>query len=148
MHQKSLPEGPEYCFLRSLLAAMTLALLASACTVTSLDGRRMPVRSDDFANYVESVFRDQNDVANDLVLILDAADPGSIDYAALEDAEFDLFEACRGLNEIASSRRDGESIGGLKALRRARRAPDCERAADAAAELLAPDGVDEAAQAR
>ena len=130
---------PRFSRVRGILSAFALTLVSAGCAVTSLEGRRMPVKSDAFADYVEAVFRHQNDVANVLVLTLDAADSGSNDYASLEDAELALLDACRGLNELARSRRDGEPIGGIKAFRRARQAPDCERAADAAASLLATD---------
>lgn len=100
------------------------------------DGRRLRPGSDAFANYVESVFRLQNEAATELALALDTEDPGNTRYEALEDAELDLLRACRGLNELAARRRDGESPGGAGALRRAREAADCERAAIAAAELL------------
>jgi len=144
MRQKSPLPGPGFALCRGGLLAVAVTVFAGGCAVTSLDGRRMPVRSDGFADYVETVFRRQNDVANELVLTLDAADPGSIAYATLEDAELDLFEACSGLNDIARSRRDGDAIGGLKALRRARRAPDCERATGHAVNLLESDGADAA----
>jgi hypothetical protein len=57
----------------------------------------------------------------------------------LEAAELELLLACRGLNELARAQRDGEAIGGFGGLKRARGAPDCERAtrrATVAAESL------------
>jgi hypothetical protein len=75
-------------------------------------------------------------VATELTLALDAADPESPDYALLEDAELQLLTRCRGLNQLANERRDGEPVGGLGALQRARQAPDCELATRDAVALL------------
>ena len=119
-----------------LLAVLGFVLPLSGCAVTSLDGQHMVPGSDEFADYVELVFRRQNAVATELALALDDVDPASDRYTELEAAELDLLTACRGLNEIASSRRDGDDARGLAALRRARQAPDCERAAEAAAAAL------------
>jgi hypothetical protein len=96
----------------------------------------MPTRSDAFADYFESVFRNQNELADRLAAALDEADPDSARYAALDAAELDLLTSCRGVNELARRRQNGESAGGLGALKRARQAPDCERATQAAAALL------------
>jgi hypothetical protein len=122
--------------MRPLPGFVALACLASACAVTSVDGERMSVRSDAFADYVESVFRRQNEIATELALEIEDERAGNDRYAALEDAELDLLTACRGLNELAEARRDGERAGGPAALRRARLAPDCERATNVAAAVL------------
>jgi len=97
----------------------------------------MSPRSEAFGDYVEAVFRRQNSVATELTLALDEADPDSGRFGRLEDAELDLLQACRGLNQLAQSRRAGSAPRGPGALRRARQAPECERAAASAAALLA-----------
>jgi hypothetical protein len=113
-----------------------LAFCLSACAVTSLEGERLPVRSEAFAAYVEAVFRRQNEVATELVFALEKADLDGERYRRLEAAELALLGACRGLNEIAQRRRDGDDGGGLAALRRARQAPECEAATLDAVEVL------------
>jgi hypothetical protein len=92
--------------------------------------------SDAFSNYVEAVFRRQNEIATELTLALDDEDPKSDRYVLLEDAELELLTACQGLNQLATRRRNGEAVGGAGALKRARQAPECERATASAAALL------------
>jgi hypothetical protein len=126
-------------FARALLmlaAGPLFALGLAGCAVRSLDGDRLPVRSEAFADYVEAVFRRQNEVATELAFAFDNPDLDDAGYARLEAAETNLLEACRGLNQIAQRRRDGDPLGGLGALSRARQAPECERATLAAEDAL------------
>ena len=116
---------------------MAAAALSWGCAaVTTADGDRLPVRSERFAAYVEGVFREQNRVATELAFGLEDASAGSARFDALAAAEDALLSACAGLNELAAARRDGEDAGGLRGLRAARQAPECERAAAAAAAVL------------
>ena len=57
-----------------LTVIVGLAHGLSACAVTSADGRRMSPRSDAFADYVEAVFRRQNEVSGELAFALDELD--------------------------------------------------------------------------
>lgn len=104
--------------------------------MTSVDGDRMRLGSDRFADYVEATFRRQNEVSTDLAIEIDDQRVASARYATLETVERQLLAACRGLNELARAQRDGESISGLGGLNRARSAPDCEHATDIAAAAL------------
>jgi hypothetical protein len=105
------------------------AVLSAACvSVTTLDGDRLAMASPEFRAYVESVFRDQNRVATELALTLDAPGLTGDAHAALESAELELLRACGGLNAIAAERRDGRGAGRLAGADAARRAPECERA--------------------
>jgi hypothetical protein len=124
------PRGPR---LIQLVPALVLGL--AGCAVTAVDGTRMSPKSDEFAAYVEAVFRRQNEVASALALELEGENPDSAHYDELDAVELDLLDACLGINELASRQRDGEPLRGFKALKRARQAPDCERAASAAANL-------------
>jgi len=126
-----IPTGPGI-----ILLASALILGLGGCAVTATDGTRMGLRSDEFADYVESVFRRQNEVASALALELDAEDPGSERYDELDAAELALLNACVGINELAARQRDGDPLGGLRALKRARQAPECERATAAALNLV------------
>ncbi|HEX6993757.1 MAG TPA: hypothetical protein VF339_06375 [Gammaproteobacteria bacterium] len=128
------------------LVAAAAAAVVGCAPVTTLDGERLPVRSDEFAAYVEDVFREQNRVASALAFALeDATDPARID--ALETAEDALFAACDGLNALAAARRDGERTGPFRSLEAARRAPECERAAADARRILDRDREGDRAQA-
>jgi hypothetical protein len=122
--------------MRSIVWPFVFLISAAGCAVTGVQGQRMPLRSEAFGAYVEEVFRRQNDVAARLSLELERESPETGRYTLLEDAELALLTACGSLNEIARARRDGERIGGLGGLRRARRTPDCELATDRAAALL------------
>jgi len=119
------------------LAMAAAAALPVACAVTTADGTRLGLTSTEFRAYVERVFRDQNKVASDLAFALDdaTASGGSAppELAAAEDA---LLEACSGVNELATSRRDQADLGVRKSASAARRAPDCERATRAAQAAL------------
>lgn len=125
--------------MRTLLIALIFSMSLAGCAITSVDGRRMALRSDEFQAYVEAVFRRQNELSTALALVIDAEPSDSARLGRLEDVELDLLRSCSGLNEIARARRDDEDVGGLAALKRARQAPACERAADRADEALATE---------
>jgi len=117
------------------LVAAAAAGAVGCAPVTTLDGERLAVRSDAFAAYVEDVFREQNRVASALAFALeDETDPARL--GALETAEDALFAACADLNALATARRDGERVGPFRSLGVARRAPECERAAADARQVL------------
>jgi hypothetical protein len=125
--------------MRSILAVPFAAAAAclAACAVTTADGTRLGLASSEFRAYVERVFRDQNKVASDLAFALDDATasggPAPPELVAAEDA---LLEACAGVNELATSRRDQEDLGVRKSANAARSAPNCERATRAAQTAL------------
>ena len=93
------------------------------------DGQRLSLRSAEFREYVERVFREQNRVADAVAFALDA--PGEQD-AQLAAAEQELLAACAGVNELATARRDERRLDMRDSLRAARSVPDCERATRAA----------------
>jgi hypothetical protein len=123
-------------------AATALILLAAGCApVTTLEGERLSMSSEAFRAYVESVFREQNEVATQLTFVLEDEGLTDTDYDALDAAEAALLSACEGLNEIATARRDRRDLGKLEAARAARRAPQCELAARAARATIASVGA-------
>ena len=122
--------------MRVMFFSAVIVALAAGCAVTTVDGKRLRIGSDAFPDYVESVFRRQNEVATGLALAIEDEPSGTGRYAALEAAELELLTACRGLNELAEATRGGEDPRGLAALQRARVAPDCERATNRAVEEL------------
>ncbi|MBN1237595.1 MAG: hypothetical protein JXB36_03790 [Gammaproteobacteria bacterium] len=132
-----------YCLLhaaapsRNVAALAGAALLASGCAaVTTADGERLPVASDRFRAYAEGVFRRQNRIATDLAFELGELDPDEAAFDELAAAEDELLAQCEGLNEVAAAARDGERLATGRRLDAARKAPDCERATDAAAAAL------------
>jgi len=111
-------------------AALVLLLIFSGCAaVPTADGQRLSLRSDEFREYVERVFREQNRVADAVAFALDV--PGAQD-AELAAAEQELLAACAGVNELATARRDQQGLSTRDSLRAARSVPDCERATRAA----------------
>jgi hypothetical protein len=116
---------------RAPLLAATLALQGCAA-VSTAGGEQLSLRSPEFRAYVERVFREQNRVADELAFALEAA-PARTEATAAEQA---LLDACAGVNELATSRRDERQLGLQQRLAAARSAPDCERATQSAAALL------------
>jgi hypothetical protein len=116
---------------RAPLLAVTLALQGCAA-VSTAGGDELALRSPEFRDYVERVFREQNRVADGLAFAIEAA-PGRAETAAAEQA---LLQACEGVNELATSRRDGRRLGPKRELAAARSVPECERATLSAAALL------------
>jgi hypothetical protein len=110
-----------------------LLLLGGCAAVPTADGERLRLASPEFRTYVERVFREQNRVADALAFALEAPAPQS----ALAAAEQRLLEACAGVNELATARRDETKLGIRASVRAARTVPDCEEAARAADAELA-----------
>jgi len=120
-------------FRRAVL--LVAAIVGNACaTVATVDGERLALTSPEFAAYVERVFREQNRVADALAFALEDAPGERPDFIAAEQA---LLAACAGVNELATARRDDQSLGLRRSSANARSVPACERAAQEAARLLA-----------
>lgn len=120
-----------------------LALLLAGCAgvITTADGRRLALTAPEFPAYVESVFRQQNQVATDLAFALeDAPDDGAV-AARLSAAEDALLAACTDLNELATLRRDDRRTGLRLKLETAKSAPRCEAATLDAKRVLASAGT-------
>ena len=125
------------------LAAMSLArsvpscllVLVSGCAaVSTADGERLSLRSEEFRAYVDRVFREQNRVADELAFALEAADGARNELAVAEQR---LLDACAGVNELATARRDEVGLGVRRSLGAARSVPECEKATQAVAATLA-----------
>jgi hypothetical protein len=117
--------------LRALQTFAALAGLAGCAAVTTADGQRLGLASADFRAYVERVFREQNSVASDLGFALeDRTDQ------ALAAAEDELLDACAGVNELATLRRDDRRPGLKRGSAAAHTVPGCEQATRAARAAL------------
>ena len=115
--------GRRLCVLSSLWA--TLAAAGCAGAVTTAAGERLAITSPEFRDYVERVFRQQNQLATELAFAVEDAEDEAAS-AALAVAEQSLLEACTGLNEIAAARRDEQRLGPLRQAEAARETPRCE----------------------
>jgi len=117
---------------RTFLLAAILALNGCAA-VSTADGQRLALTSPEFRVYVERVFREQNRVADELAFALEDADAPRAELAAAEQT---LLDACAGVNELATARRDDRRLGVRRSAAGARSVPKCEQATRAAARLL------------
>jgi hypothetical protein len=108
--------------------------LAGCAAVVTADAERLQLTSPEFRAYVERVFREQNRVADELAFAL-ATDSNS-PAQRLEGAEQTLLVACAGINELATARRDSQSLGLRRSAELARGVPECERATRAATTAL------------
>jgi hypothetical protein len=119
-----------------------LLLLTGCATIDTADGRRLRPTSAEFRAYVERVFREQNRVADELAFALEG--PGAdqplraVDGTELAAAEQRLLDACAGLNELATTRRDGQRFGLRRGLNAARTVTECEEETRSVARLLTP----------
>jgi hypothetical protein len=111
-----------------------LVLLAGCAAISTADGDRLALQSEEFRGYVERVFREQNRVADELAFALEA--PGS-ERGELAVAEQRLLEACTAVNELATARRDELQLGLRRSLSAARTVPHCEQTTRSVAEALA-----------
>ena len=119
--------------LSRFLSSGTILLVSGCAAVPTADGERLRLTSPEFRAYVETVFREQNRVADAVAFALEA--PGSDD--GLAAAEEQLLAACAGVNELATARRDQTELALKRRARAARTVPDCERATRAAEARLA-----------
>ncbi|MEE8248635.1 MAG: hypothetical protein V3R59_00245 [Gammaproteobacteria bacterium] len=104
---------------------VTFVLFAGcATTITTMDGRTLALNSSEVREYVERVFREQNQAATALAFAQD--DASGTRYETLLKLEDVLLEACAGLNELAAARRDDRALGLRQQARMAATAPSCE----------------------
>jgi hypothetical protein len=118
-----------------ILMLMLISLMLSGCTLPFLGGYGPKGQSrEEFTRYVESVFRLQNSMTSEIMLLLE--NDNFKNHEALLEAEQHMQQVCGPLNEYASRDMDGLSIGLL--LRRSveKSAMDCEQAAQKVKSLL------------
>ena len=122
-----------------LLLPLLLAGVTGCAGVDTVDDGRLRLGSPEFRDYVERVFREQNRLADELAFALvDLPEPDGPRGRALTEAEDRLRSACEPLNALALARRDERRLGPFAQARLARRAPECEAAADATQAVLGP----------
>ncbi len=99
-----------------------------------MDGRALALNSAEFQDYVERVFREQNQAAIALAFAQDEA--SGIRYETLLQLEDALLDACADLNVLATARRDNRALGLRLQARMATMAPSCEAATRQTEEAL------------
>ena len=120
--------------LARLIAPLTLSFLAGCASISTADGERLRLASAEFREYVERVFREQNRVADEAAFALEAP---AASRSELSGAEQRLLQACAGVNELATARRDQRRLGLRESARAARTVPECEAATRLVAAELA-----------
>lgn len=117
------------------LPMMTVILILSGCAGPFLGGYGAKGQSkEEFTRYVESVFRLQNSMTSEIMVLQEADD--TRDHDALLQAEQRMQTACAPLNEYASRDIDGLSIGLFLRRRVEKSANECEQAAQKVQALL------------
>jgi hypothetical protein len=120
-------------FLRLML--MSTALMVSGCVMPFSGGYGAKGQSqEEFTQYVEGVFRLQNSMTSEVMLLQENDDAKNHD--ALLEAEQHMQEACAPLNEYVSRDIDGLNIGLFLRRRVEKSAIDCEQTAQKVKSLL------------
>ena len=115
-----------------LIAALNL----SGCSIPYVNGYGEKGQSKkDFEHYVESVFKFQNQLTSQ-VMMISASGEDLEDYDELLQAEQQMREACEPLNEYAVKEIDGSRIGFFLRRRVERSAYACEKSAFKVENLL------------
>lgn len=129
----------------SRVAEFGFALLAcqlAACSAVQVrypDGRTEYQSREDFAIYVENVFRYHNRVVNDLIVSTSLMGDTALDFGApLLRAEEAMAQACRPLNDTVSASIEGRELGFFQKLALPEAVPACEAASRRVEALLPP----------
>ena len=118
------------------LMVLWIAFALSGCTVPFFSGYGEDGQTqEEFASYVERVFKLQNSMSAQIIAMTDSDDkPANIEV--LLQAEQRMQKKCEALNEYAARDSDGLSTGLLLKNRVAQSAKDCETAAKEVQALL------------
>jgi hypothetical protein len=114
-------------------ALLAAGVFLQACAVVTAEGQRLPLTSAELPAYVERVFREQNRVADQFAFALEDA---ATVPPELDAAEQSLLTACAQLNELATARRDGRTLGMRRRAAAARSVPACEETTRQSATML------------
>ncbi len=127
------------CWVQVIIMVVVINAL-QGCTVPS--PKRYWDKAVDFRDYAEQVFRRQNQINSEILMLLDEDVDDSESYAKLIEAEQNLQEQCQLLNEYAVRERDGVEITLLFKQKVQASVDDCETAMQEA-DLLLGGLVDE-----
>jgi len=117
------------------LMMMSFTLISSGCVMPFSGGYGAKGQSqEEFSQYVEGVFRLQNSMTSEVMLLQENDDAKNHD--ALLVAEQHMQEACAPLNEYVSRDIDGLNIGLFLRRRVEKSAIDCEQTAQKVKSLL------------
>lgn len=115
-----------------LFAALLATGLGACATITthSAGGKELVMSQEEFAKYVERVFRYHNQIMNELIEVEadDALEPSEERSGKLSAAEAKMVEVCEPLNEVVSESLSGESVGLQTQIELIDTVPACEAA--------------------
>lgn len=128
-------EAPLRC-----LALAGLALWCAGCTdVTTrvAGGGKVVMTREEFAEYVEHVFRYHNQVMNDLIeAAAERAEDDSENQRALASAEAKMVAVCEPLNEVVAEALSGQNVGLETEMELPEAVPACEEASHVVDDLI------------
>lgn len=116
-----------------------LAIVSGCTTITTHkpSGEEIVMSQEEFAQYVEHVFRHHNQVMAELIeTSLERADQDPADAHKLTTAEHNMVNACEPLNEMVSETLSGENVGLKLQMKLVDAVPACEEASQAVEELM------------
>jgi hypothetical protein len=124
---------------QTLTFVFMLMTLASCTTVTThkSSGEEITMTHEEFAKYVEHVFRYHNQIMAELIeSAADREDITSKSYQDLTRAEKQMVTLCEPLNEVVTESLSGENIGFTLKMKLVEAAPACESATQQVDKLL------------
>jgi hypothetical protein len=121
----------------AILAAALSLVGCSTITTRMASGKKLVMSQEEFAKYVEHVFRYHNQVMNELMESAEDADEmDSAETRALSAAEAKMVEICQPLNEVVSESLSGQSVGLQTQMELVDTVPACEEASRIVDDLM------------
>lgn len=116
------------------VAALALPLVLCACvgvTTRNVDGERVRMSRDEFADYAEQTFRYHNRVVNDLITQTSFSEESAAADPALIRAEERMAASCQPLNNMVSATIEGRELSYFAKIRLLDAVPECAAASRA-----------------
>jgi hypothetical protein len=122
-----------------LISAMLAVSACSSVQVRYPDGSIEYKSKDEFAHYMEAVFRHHNRVVNELIIATALMHETELEAASpLVRAEEAAAQSCRPLNDAVSATIEGRELGFFEKLQLPEAVPACDEATRRLEALLPP----------
>ena len=123
--------------LRPLLIFLSAASIGCGINTRKADGTLVNMTQDEFAEYVEQVFRHHNGVLNELILATSLSeDPDLILPTPLIAAEKTMAAKCQPLNDMVSATIEGRELSTWSKLLLIDQVPSCAEWSQRVEELI------------
>ena len=118
---------------------LTLLMCVSCTTIHTKtpEGESVTMDEEQFAAYVEQVFRHHNTVVDESLFVMPGGSVATNDPVSL--AEMKMHHACQPLNEVVSATATGQSADGWSKMKLADSVPECEAATRILEKLILED---------